>query len=139
MTRILLDTNAVSELANAVPNPSVVSFFAEQGDLWLSSVVIYELEYGLQLLPEGRRRRQLSEALSGILSAYGGRILSLDRPSAEWAAIFRAQARRSGRTMDVGDSLIAGIARANAMSVATRNVRDFAGLGLEIVNPWEWQ
>ena len=138
MASFLLDTNVVSELTKAIPDTRVVLFLAEQSDLWLSSVVIYELEYGLQLLPEGRRRCRLAEAQAGILTAYRGRILPLDRSSAEWAAIFRAQARRSGYAMDVGDALIAGIARANGMSVATRNVRDFDGLGLEVANPWEW-
>ena len=54
-----------------------------------------------------------------------------------WAASFRAQARRSGRTLDLGDALIAGIARANDFALATRNVRDFDGLDLEVINPWE--
>ena len=135
---ILLDTNVVSELTKEAPNPRVVSFLAEQDDLWLSSVVIYELEYGLRLLPEGRRRNLLAEAQAGILAAYSGRILPLSQASAEWAAILRARALRSGRTVDIGDSMIAGIARANGMAVATRNVRHFEGLGLEVINPWEW-
>ena len=100
---VLLDTNVVSELTKEAPNPRVVSFLAEQDDLWLSSVVIYELEYGLRLLPEGRRRNLLAEAQAGILAAYSGRILPLSQASAEWAAILRARALRSGRTVDIGD------------------------------------
>ena len=74
---------------------------------------------------------------AGILSAYADRILPLDRAGAEWAAEFRATARRSGHTIDVGDVLVAGIARANALAVATRNVADFQFLDVVIVNPWE--
>ena len=61
----------------------------------------------------------------------------MDRAGAEWAAEFRASARRSGRTVDLGDVLIAGIAKANALAVATRNVGDFGPLDIEVINPWE--
>ena len=137
MTGYLLDTNVVSELSNDVPNPGVISFLIEHDDLWLASVVVHELEYGLQLLPEGQRRNRLYASHEDILTRYDDRILPLDRPAAESAALLRAEARRSGRTLDLGDALIAGIAKANDLSVVTRNVRDFDGLDIEIVNPWE--
>ncbi len=137
MNGYLLDTNVVSELSNEVPNPAVILFLVEQDELWLSSVVVHELEYGLQLLPAGQRRDRLYTNHLSLLARYGDRILPLDRAGAEWAASFRAQARRSGRTLDLGDALIAGIARANDFALATRNVRDFDGLDLEVINPWE--
>ena len=74
---------------------------------------------------------------SGILAAYEDRILSLSRDEAEQAATFRVQARHSGRTLDLGDALIAGTAKVHGLSLATRNVRDFRGLDIDIVNPWE--
>ena len=137
MSGYLLDTNVVSELTNDPPDAGVVEFLLEHEDLWLSSVVIHELEYGLQLLPEGRRRDRLYAAHAGIMAIYGDRILPLDRAEAELAAAMRADARRSGRTLDLGDALIAGIARANGLAVVTRNVRDFDGLGVDVVNPWQ--
>ena len=137
MTGYLLDTNLVSELSNDVPNPGVISFLIEHDDLWLASVVVHELEYGLQLLPEGQRRNRLYASHEDILTRYDDRILPLDRPAAESAALLRAEARCSGRTLDLGDALIAGIAKANGLTIATRNVRDFDGLDIEIVNPWE--
>lgn len=137
MSGYLLDTNVVSELTNDVPNAQVVAFLLHHDDLWLSSVVIHELEYGLRLLPEGRRRDRLHAAHAGILAIYGDRILPLDRAGAELAAAMRADARRSGRILDLGDALIAGIAQANSLAVATRNVRDFDGLDVDIVNPWQ--
>lgn len=137
MNGYLLDTNVVSELTNDVPHPAVVSFLAEHNELWLASVVVHELEYGLQLLPQGRRRNRLYSSHLEIVARYYDRILPLDRTSAEWAASLRAQAQRSGRTLDLGDALIAGIAKANDLTIATRNVRDFDGLGIPIVNPWE--
>lgn len=75
--------------------------------------------------------------VDGIVASYGNRILPLERDGAEWAALFRVQANRAGRLLRISDALIAGIARANDLTIATRNVRDFDGLDLEIVNPWE--
>ena len=137
MSGYLLDTNVISELTKDIPVPRVLTFLAGQDDVWVSSILIHEVEYGVRLLPQGNRRNRLSTMQAGILSAYAHRILPLDRAAAEWAAEFRANARRSGRAIDVGDALIAGIARANALSVATRNVADFRGLDVEIVNPWD--
>ena len=137
MTSYLLDTNVISELTRNVPAPEVVSFLTEQDDLWLSAVVVHELEYGLRLLPQGRRRTRLSEMQSGILAAYENRILPLDTRGAVWAAHFRAEARRFGRPLDLGDALIAGTAKAHAMTLATRNVADFEQINVEVVNPWD--
>ena len=137
MTSYLLDTNVISDLTRNAPAPQVVRFLAEQDDLWLSSIVIHELEYGLRLLPRGRRRSRLSEAQSGLLAAYESRILPLDTKGAEWAAQFRAEARRIGRPLDLGDALIAGTAKAHAMTLATRNVADFEHLDVDVINPWE--
>ena len=137
MTSYLLDTNVISELTRNAPAPEVVSFLTEQDDLWLSAVVVHELEYGLRLLPQGRRRTRLSEMQSGILAAYENRILPLDTRGAVWAAHFRAEARRFGRPLDLGDALIAGTAKAHAMTLATRNVADFEQIDVEVVNPWD--
>ena len=137
MKGFLLDTNVVSELTRDAPAPQVVEYLATHDDLWLSSIVIHELEYGLQLLPDGQRKDRLSAMVSSVVSVYEDRILPLDRIGAAWAARFRAQERRSGRVLDLGDSLIAGIARANDLAVATRNVGDFQYLAIDVVNPWE--
>lgn len=137
MTSYLLDTNVISELTKNAPAQQVVSFLSEQDDLWLPSIVMHELDYGLRLLPQGRRRSRLSEAQAGILAAYENRVLPLDTRGAEWAAHFRAEARRIGRPLDLGDALIAGTARAHAMTIATRNVADFESLNIDVFNPWE--
>ena len=75
--------------------------------------------------------------LSEFVTEYEDRILPLDRIAGEWAARFRAERYRSGRVLDLGDALIAGTARAHELSLATRNVRDFDRLGVEVTNPWE--
>ena len=139
MSGYLLDTNVVSELANDDPNSRVVAFILEHPDRWISAIVMHELEFGLQRLPAGRRRERLYATHIQFLSAFEDRIVPLDRSAAELAAMLRARARRQGRTIEVADGLIAGMAMANDMTVVTRNVSDFAGVGIEVINPWEYE
>ena len=137
MSGYLLDTNVVSELTKEEPSPAVVDYLNARDDLWLSAIVVEELELGVQLLPEGRRREGLREWLTLLLADYEGRISPVGRQEAEWAAVFRARVRRSGGELELGDALIAGTAMANDMAVVTRNVRDFERLDVEVVNPWD--
>jgi len=136
MSGYLIDTNVVSELTRASPDPGVVAFLSEQDGLWLSSVVLHELEFGLRSLPRGRRRDDLRQVLSDFIAEFDERILPLERVEAEWAARLRAEAHLSGRVLHLGDALIAGTARAHGLSIATRNVKDFDGLDVNVANPW---
>lgn len=138
MTGYLLDTNVISEIVRSAPDPRVGTFFIEHDDLWMSSIVIHELEYGVQRMAQGQRRNRLQANLSRLVGEYEDRILPLDRRGAEWAARFRAQAQRSGRTVELGDALIAGTAKAHDLAVATRNRVDFEHLDVDVVNPWEF-
>ena len=137
MSGYLIDTNVVSELTKASPDTGVIAFLSEQDDLWLSSVVLHELEFGLQSLPQGCRRDDLQQVLSDFITEFDDRILPLDRIEAEWAARLRAEAHLSGRVLHLGDALVAGTARAHGLSVATRNVKDFDGLDVNVANPWQ--
>ena len=137
MSGYLIDTNVVSELTKVSPDPGVVTFLSEQDDLWLSSVVLHELKFGLLSLPEGRRRGDLQQVLSDFTAEFDDRILPLERVEAEWAARLRAEAHLSGRVLHLGDALIAGTAKAHGLSVATRNVKDFDGLDVNVANPWQ--
>lgn len=139
MSRLLLDSNVVSELTRVAPDPTVSAFISSQSDLWLASVVVYEMEYGLLLLPAGRRRDNVALANSRVLTAFRDRIVPLDRSGAAWAARFRTQTRRQGRELSVNDAFIAGTAMSNDLSVVTRNVHDFEELGVDIINPWEYE
>ena len=136
MSGYLLDTNVVSELTKEDPSPIVVEYLNAHDDLWLSAIVVEELELGVQLLPEGRRREGLREWLTLLLADYDGRISPVGRREAEWAAVFQARVHLSGGELELGDALIAGTAMANDMAVVTRNVRDFEHLDVDIVNPW---
>ncbi len=137
MSGYFLDTNVISEIIRITPHPRVGAFFIEHGDLWLSSIVAHELEYGVQRMARGQRRRGLQADLSHLIGEYEDRILPLVRKGAERAAHFRVQAQRSGRPLQLGDALIAGTAKAYDLVVVTRNVADFRGLNVEVVNPWE--
>ena len=137
MSGYLLDPNVISETMRRVPDVRVVTFLAEHDDLWLSSIVVHELEYGVRRLPQGRRRSGLEADLLRLTTEYEDRILPLDRTGAEWAARFRALAQRSGHTLDLGDALIAGTAKAHDLALATRNITDFHGVDVDLVNPWE--
>ena len=136
MSGYLLDTNVVSETMRRVPDLQVVTFLAEHDDLWLSTIVLHELDYGVRLLEQGQRRNRLQADLAGFATEYEDRILPLDRAAAEWAAQFRAQSQHSGRTLELGDALMAGIAKANGLCVATRNVTDFHHIDIDVTNPW---
>lgn len=138
MSGFLLDTNVVSEMMKHRPSPPVIAFLTQQADFWLAALVVHELEFGLQLTPPGRRRERLRSDLSRLLEIYAERILDLDRASAEWAAQLRADAARAGRPSDLADMLIAGTAKAHGLTIATRNVRDFEGMDIDIVNPWDF-
>ena len=137
MNGYLLDTNVLSEVAKSEPHPGVASFLTATVDFWLSPIVIHELELGIRLLPSGRRRDLLDAAVKGLLAGFGSRVLPIDRVIGHQAARLRAQARRSGRTLHLGDGLIAGTAVAHDLVLATRNIGDFVGLDIRIANPWE--
>ena len=136
MKGFLLDTNVVSEAARPVPSPGVIAFLADRNDLWLSVVVLYELEYGVALMSAGRRRDALSAGLTELAARYHRRLLPIGRAEAGHAARLRAHARQAGRTAHVADALIAGTAVANDLVVATGNVDDFAPFDIEVLNPW---
>ena len=136
MKGILLDTNVISELTRDEPDARVISFLNRHRELWVSSIVLHELEFGLRLLPAGRRREGLQAVVAKFVAEYADRILPLNRREAEAAADLRVQAQRAGRVLHLADALIAGTAKAHDLAIATRNVTDFDGLDVEVTNPW---
>jgi predicted nucleic acid-binding protein len=137
---IILDTNVLSALMQAVPARPVVEWLDRQpaDAIWLTSVTVFEAAFGIGLLPRGRRREALGAAFERFLAGeLGGRVLDLDRAAASAAASLAAARRSAGRPVDLRDTLIAGIAVARRARLATRNVRDFADLDVEVLNPWE--
>lgn len=137
MTDYAVDTNVISEVVKPAPHPRVIAFFARADAVfWMPSLVVYELEYGLAILPPGRRRDSLRALIDHILLEYQDRILPLERTGAEWAALYQSQIRRAGREPNLADMLIAATAKSHDLTLSTRNVRDFDRLDIPIVNPW---
>lgn len=132
----LLDTSVISELTKASPNTGVLAFLSEHDDLWLSSVVLHELELGLQLLAPGQGLDELRRALGELTSEFGDRILPLGHREAEWAARLGAQARLAGHVPRADEALLSGIAKEHDLAIATCNERDFDGLDVAVMNPW---
>lgn len=136
---ILLDTYVVSELMRAAPEPQVLNWLNQQAgaDIWLCSVVAGELLFGLARLPDGVRKQQLTQALLHILSEdFQGRVLPYDLEAAVILADLVSQRERQGQPIALADAQIAAIALTHQASLATRNTKDFEGLGLKLVNPW---
>ena len=138
---ILLDTNVVSAVMQNRPDPAVVRWLDQQllAEVWLPSVVVFELRYGLSLLPAGARRRRLEQGLETLLDELvQGRIAPLDGLAAQKAAQLAALRKAKGTPVDLRDTLIAGIAQACRATLATRNQRHFHDLGLPVINPFDY-
>lgn len=137
MRGYLLDTNVVSELTKSPPSLQVTSFLTQQSELWLSVIVIHELEFGVQRMPVGKRRDQLRAFYLSFFEHHEGRVLPVERSVAERAAQLRVQGEREGRVLHMPDALIAGTAMVHNLILATRNFKNLPALGVEVVDPWK--
>lgn len=136
---ILLDTNVISALMQSSPDPAIVGWLDRQPaeSVWTTAVTVFEVRFGLELPATGRRRRQLEEAFDKALAEdFEGRVLPFDQAAAQAAGAMAAARRRAGRTIEIRDLQIAGIAAARKATLATRNVRHFEGFEVTLVNPW---
>jgi predicted nucleic acid-binding protein len=137
---IILDTNVISALMADSPDDTVHSWLDRTGTVAVctTAVNVTEIQAGLAILPIGRRRASLELAFERFLEDLtDARVLPLDLTSARLAGLLTAERKARGFNVDIADTLIAGIALANGASVATRNVRHFSDLELEVINPWE--
>jgi hypothetical protein len=137
---ILLDTNVISEFMKPNPDIRVDAWLAAQPamECFLTAVTESELRYGIEILPQGQRRQQFQLAIEAMLAEdFAGKILPFDTKAAVAFALIAADRRRSGRPISQFDAQIAAIARTNGATLATRNVADFQGCGISIVNPWD--
>ena len=135
----MLDTNVISALMQREPDPAVTAWLDSQPpeSIWTTSVTVFEVRFGLEILASGRRKRALEEAFSKTLEEdFEGRVVSFDEAAAQAAGRIAAERRRAGRTIEIRDVQIAGIAVVRKAAIATRNTRHFEGLGLELLDPW---
>jgi toxin FitB len=134
---IVVDTNVWSELTKAAPSETVRRWEAENAEnLWLATIVLAELRGGIALMPEGRKRSDLASQTDRIVEIFADRILPFDAVASQAYGRVLLSARQAGRPIMTADAMIAATALANGMRVATRNMNDFAGAGVELVNPW---
>jgi toxin FitB len=135
---IILDTN-LSETLRPTPSPTVLEWLRSEpaAALFTTAITESELLYGVALLPEGRRRQSLGSVVDLIFAEdLAGRVLPFDSAAAREFADIAARRRRAGRPISEADARIAAIARSRGAALATRNVADFAGCGLELIDPW---
>ena len=136
---IILDTNVLSNLMRLSPEPLVIDWLDRQPaeSVWITSVTLFEARLGIALVPRGRRRSSLEAAFNILLEDdLENRVLDFDAQAAAEAATLAAERQRTGRTVDVRDTLIAGIALARRATLATRNTRRFRDLKVRVVDPW---
>lgn len=136
---IILDTNVISALMRQDVDRVVVAWLDSQPteSIWITAVTVFEVHFGLELITPGRRRRQLEAAFARALDEdFEGRILPFERQAARAAALIAARRRQAGRSIEIRDAQIAGIAATRRATVATRNTRHFSDLGIALIDPW---
>lgn len=134
--KYLVDANVLSEPTKPAPHTAVVDWLrSNERELAVNSIILGELEYGILLLPAGRRRTRLAQWFAAGVQRM--RVLDFDAAAAsEWARLL-ARLKAKGQSMPIKDSLIAASARAHGLIVATRNVTDFRHAGVPVENPFE--
>lgn len=134
---IVLDTNVLSEPLKQEPEQHVLAWLTSTDEeVGVTSISVGELLTGVRALPAGRRRAGLMEAIDSTLRAFAGSVLPYDETAARHYARLQESRRAAGRRLAVEDGMIAAICVARGMRLASRNTADFAGLGLDLVDPW---
>jgi toxin FitB len=136
---ILLDTNVLSALMRNAPDPAVVNWLDNEPaeSIWTTSITVFEIRTGINLLERGRRRKQLDQNFTRLLTDdLNGRVQAFDQAAALTAGALAADQQRDGRTVEIRDVQIAGITASRRAVLATRNIRHFEATGIALVNPW---
>jgi predicted nucleic acid-binding protein len=136
---IVLDTNVISALIQATPDPSVVAWVNAQqsNSVWTTAINIFEIQFGLAAMPTGQRRQTLQDSFDKAVAQMGQRVLELDAHAAREAALIAARSKSIGRPMEIRDAMIAGTVAARHAILATRNTKDFVHVGIPLINPWQ--
>ncbi|TIX92156.1 type II toxin-antitoxin system VapC family toxin [Rhizobium sp. P44RR-XXIV] len=136
---IVLDTNVVSELQGRLYTDRILSWldgFAAE-TIFVTTVTIGEIRFGLELLADGKRKAALIAQLEAIEAEFSGRVLGFSSSAAHQYGIVSALRHKMGRRMETKDAMIAAICLAHGATLATRNTKDFEGLDLKLINPFE--
>jgi predicted nucleic acid-binding protein len=135
---IVLDTNVVSALMLRIPDQKVVSWLNRQPgtSIWTTSITVFEVRFGLEILPKGKRRATLLDDFEKFLHGIHQRIVPFDSEAAREASVLMAERRIQGRPREFRDTMIAGIVIACHATLATRNIRDFSDIRAKCIDPW---
>lgn len=136
---IVLDTNVVSEAMKPAPDPAVRAWLNAQAaeTLYLSSVTLAELLFGIQILPTGKRKEMLAQALDSLMHLFQHRILPFDTDAARNYAKLAVMAKTAGRGFPTPDGYIAAIAVSRRFIIASRDTAPYAAASVTVINPWE--
>lgn len=137
---IVLDTNVLSELMRPAPAGAVLRWIEQQADedLFISAITMAEILHGIARLPEGKRKQHLAvQALEMFEEDFADHILPFDADAAAAYAQLVTAREQSGKPVALADAQIAAICRSQQAGLATRNIKDFAETGVEIINPWD--
>lgn len=140
MSGFLLDTNCVSELVRVKPDPRVLQWMdaADESLLYLSVLTLGEIRKGVASLPQSKRRTHLETWLElELRSRFSGRILGIEAAVADRWGLLAAEAKRKGRPLSAIDGLLAATALHHNLTIVSRNISDFAGTQVPVLNPWE--
>jgi predicted nucleic acid-binding protein len=134
----ILDTNVISALMNDPPADKVVAWLDSQArtSIWTTSITVFEIRSGLEIMPAGKRQAKLSEVFERILDRLGQRIAVFDDEAARLAANLVAFRRKKGRVGELRDTMIAGIVLARQAAIATRNATHFSDIPATVIDPW---
>lgn len=136
---IVLDTNVASELMRSAPDLTVVDWVGARhdGELYTTAITLAEIRYGIERLPDGRRKELLGSAAAEVFRAFEDHVLPFDaRAAAAYPSVVTAR-ERAGLPINGFDAQIAAICRSNRAALSTRNVKDFQQTGVDIVDPWQ--
>jgi predicted nucleic acid-binding protein len=139
MSGFLLDTNCISEVVRKKPDPLVLHWLdaADESILYLSVLTLGDIRKGLAGLPQSRRQTLLESWLElDLKSRFSGRILPIDRFIADRWGLLSAEAKRRGKSLSAIDGLLAATALHHNLTIVSRNVDDFSGTQVPILNPW---
>ena len=136
---IVLDTNVISEAMKPEPHPAVRAWLNDQAaeTLYLSSVTLAELLFGIRALPAGKRQDMLAQALDGLMGLFRDRVLSFDTDAARHYAELAVTAKVAGRGFPTPDGYICAIAVSRGFIVASRDTAPFEAARVTVINPWE--
>ena len=137
-SRYLLDTNVLSEALKEHVNPNVDNFLhgLSHSQTYISTISVTELLHGIEQLPSSHRRHQLEQVVERLLKQYERQTLCFDLPASLQCAVMPPIRDAKGRPTSFQDAQIAAIAKVNGCTVATRNIKDFEGTGVALINPW---